>query len=249
MCARCVFDFGGADVEAAADDDALEPPEDIVPSVLGSRGSASWRAGGGTRGARRSPSRVRGRPSAGPCSGCWSPSLCGRGRVAPSSGASQHGAGNAGCRPSGRRKGRRSAQGQDRERRHGSSTLGQVSFTQPATAASSRSSAAREHRIVDALAEAGTPCWADKMNVQIIADPFGRLLWASPALPGAVHDIRALGAVLDAALRAHLTGGLEAADPVEGAPVPGGLPTASPQTGRSTPAQEARGKSPTASAT
>ncbi|MFJ1838949.1 IS5 family transposase [Streptomyces sp. NPDC088175] len=29
------------------------------------------------------------------------------------------------------------------------------------------------------------------MNVQIIADPFGRLLWASPALPGAVHDVRA----------------------------------------------------------
>lgn len=29
------------------------------------------------------------------------------------------------------------------------------------------------------------------MNVQFIADPFGRLLWASAALPGAVHDIRA----------------------------------------------------------
>ncbi|MFE9701387.1 IS5 family transposase [Streptomyces sp. NPDC006270] len=29
------------------------------------------------------------------------------------------------------------------------------------------------------------------MNVQVIADPFGRLLWASPALPGSVHDIRA----------------------------------------------------------
>ncbi|GGJ30548.1 transposase family protein [Streptomyces brasiliensis] len=29
------------------------------------------------------------------------------------------------------------------------------------------------------------------MNVQVIADPFGRLLWASPALPGAVHGIRA----------------------------------------------------------
>ncbi|MQS06011.1 IS5 family transposase [Streptomyces alkaliphilus] len=29
------------------------------------------------------------------------------------------------------------------------------------------------------------------MNVQILADPFGRLLWASPALPGAVHDVRA----------------------------------------------------------
>ncbi|MEU9406706.1 transposase family protein [Streptomyces sp. NPDC048281] len=29
------------------------------------------------------------------------------------------------------------------------------------------------------------------MNVQVIADPSGRLLWASAALPGAVHDIRA----------------------------------------------------------
>ncbi|MFJ4806894.1 transposase family protein [Streptomyces murinus] len=29
------------------------------------------------------------------------------------------------------------------------------------------------------------------MNVQVITDPFGRILWASPALPGAVHDIRA----------------------------------------------------------
>ncbi|MFD8008187.1 transposase family protein [Streptomyces mirabilis] len=29
------------------------------------------------------------------------------------------------------------------------------------------------------------------MNVQVIADPFGHLLWASPVLPGAVHDIRA----------------------------------------------------------
>jgi hypothetical protein len=29
------------------------------------------------------------------------------------------------------------------------------------------------------------------MKVQVIADPAGRLLWASPALPGAVHDIKA----------------------------------------------------------
>jgi hypothetical protein len=29
------------------------------------------------------------------------------------------------------------------------------------------------------------------VNVQVIADPHGRLLWASPALPGAVHDIKA----------------------------------------------------------
>jgi hypothetical protein len=28
------------------------------------------------------------------------------------------------------------------------------------------------------------------MNVQVIADPFGRPLWASPAMPGAVHDVR-----------------------------------------------------------
>ncbi|GAA3654651.1 IS5 family transposase [Streptomyces chitinivorans] len=29
------------------------------------------------------------------------------------------------------------------------------------------------------------------MNVQVLADPAGRLLWASPALPGAIHDVRA----------------------------------------------------------
>ncbi|MFE9969634.1 transposase family protein [Streptomyces hirsutus] len=42
------------------------------------------------------------------------------------------------------------------------------------------------------------------MNVQILADPSGRLLWVSPALPGAVHDIKAarehgiIGALADA---------------------------------------------------
>lgn len=29
------------------------------------------------------------------------------------------------------------------------------------------------------------------MNVQVLADSLGRLIWVSPALPGAVHDIRA----------------------------------------------------------
>ena len=29
------------------------------------------------------------------------------------------------------------------------------------------------------------------MNVQVIADPAGRLVWASPALPGARHDMGA----------------------------------------------------------
>ncbi|WP_438272138.1 transposase family protein [Streptomyces antibioticus] len=26
------------------------------------------------------------------------------------------------------------------------------------------------------------------MNVQVLTDPFGRLLWASPTLPGSTHD-------------------------------------------------------------
>jgi hypothetical protein len=29
------------------------------------------------------------------------------------------------------------------------------------------------------------------MNVQALTDPFGRLLWASPALPGSTHDLTA----------------------------------------------------------
>jgi hypothetical protein len=29
------------------------------------------------------------------------------------------------------------------------------------------------------------------MNVQVLADPLGRLIWVSPALPGAVHDLTA----------------------------------------------------------
>ncbi|EFE72141.1 conserved hypothetical protein [Streptomyces viridosporus ATCC 14672] len=45
------------------------------------------------------------------------------------------------------------------------------------------------------------------MNVQVLADPSGRLLWASPALPGAVHDVRAahehgiIGALADAGVK------------------------------------------------
>lgn len=29
------------------------------------------------------------------------------------------------------------------------------------------------------------------MNVQVLADPASRLVWASPAMPGAVHDLTA----------------------------------------------------------
>jgi hypothetical protein len=44
------------------------------------------------------------------------------------------------------------------------------------------------------------------MNVQVLTDPFGRLLWASPALPGAVHDIRAARehGILDALAQADV---------------------------------------------
>lgn len=46
------------------------------------------------------------------------------------------------------------------------------------------------------------------MNVQVIADPAGRLVWISPAVPGARHDIAAarehgiIDALADAGLRA-----------------------------------------------
>ncbi|MEW1773465.1 transposase family protein [Streptomyces sp. NPDC086777] len=44
------------------------------------------------------------------------------------------------------------------------------------------------------------------MNVQVIADPFGRLLWASPTLPGAVHDVHAARehGIIDALDQAHI---------------------------------------------
>ncbi len=46
------------------------------------------------------------------------------------------------------------------------------------------------------------------MNVQVLTDPFGRLLWASPALPGAVHDVRAARehGIIDALKEAGIDG-------------------------------------------
>jgi hypothetical protein len=48
---------------------------------------------------------------------------------------------------------------------------------------------------IDRIA-ADTPYYSGKhkrhgMNIQVLTDPFGRLLWASPALPGATHDLTA----------------------------------------------------------
>ncbi|WP_405573813.1 transposase family protein [Streptomyces phaeochromogenes] len=44
------------------------------------------------------------------------------------------------------------------------------------------------------------------MNVQVITDPHGRLLWASAALPGAIHDIKAARThgIIDALTKAGL---------------------------------------------
>lgn len=45
------------------------------------------------------------------------------------------------------------------------------------------------------------------MNVQVLTDAFGRLLWVSPALPGAVHDVRAdrEHGIIDALAQADVT--------------------------------------------
>ncbi|MFE2537074.1 IS5 family transposase [Streptomyces sp. NPDC059371] len=45
------------------------------------------------------------------------------------------------------------------------------------------------------------------MNVQVIADPKGRLMWASPALAGAVHDVRAARehSIIEALAEASIT--------------------------------------------
>ncbi len=44
------------------------------------------------------------------------------------------------------------------------------------------------------------------MNVQVLADPAGRLIWASPALPGSRHNIAAPGEhdILDALAQAAI---------------------------------------------
>jgi hypothetical protein len=53
------------------------------------------------------------------------------------------------------------------------------------------------------------------VNVQVIADPSGRLVWASTALPGARHDMGAarehgiIDAIADVGVRAVGSGGLK----------------------------------------
>ncbi|MFF4349405.1 transposase family protein [Streptomyces sp. NPDC001530] len=63
---------------------------------------------------------------------------------------------------------------------------------------------------IDRIA-ADTPYYSGKhkrhgMNVQVLADPFGRLLWASAALPGSTHDLTAARhhGIIDALTTAEL---------------------------------------------
>ncbi|MFC8177019.1 transposase family protein [Streptomyces sp. NPDC057325] len=64
---------------------------------------------------------------------------------------------------------------------------------------------------IDRIA-AGTPYYSGKhkrhgVNVQVLTDPFGRLLWASPALPGSTHNLTAAWqhGIIDALAAAGLT--------------------------------------------
>ncbi|MGW4626916.1 transposase family protein [Streptomyces rubiginosohelvolus] len=63
---------------------------------------------------------------------------------------------------------------------------------------------------IDRIA-ADTPYYSGKhkrhgMNVQVLTDPFGRLLWASPALPGSTQDLTAARThgIVKALIDAHL---------------------------------------------
>ncbi|MFE7757224.1 transposase family protein [Streptomyces sp. NPDC057429] len=51
------------------------------------------------------------------------------------------------------------------------------------------------------------------VNVQVLTDPFGRLLWTSPALPGSVHDLTAARThgIIDALAAAELKCGADKA--------------------------------------
>ncbi|MFE3168960.1 transposase family protein [Streptomyces sp. NPDC059224] len=65
------------------------------------------------------------------------------------------------------------------------------------------------------------------LNVQVLADPAGRLLWASPALAGAIHDIRAarehgiLGALASADIPRWADKGYQGAGPAARVPFRG----------------------------
>jgi hypothetical protein len=78
------------------------------------------------------------------------------------------------------------------------------------------------------------------MNVRVPADPAGRLLWISPALPGTVHDIRAarehgiIHALTEAALACWADKGYQAPAARSALPTAAGGTRSRPASGRST---------------
>jgi hypothetical protein len=82
---------------------------------------------------------------------------------------------------------------------------------------------------IDRIA-ADTPYYTGKhkrhgMNVQVLTDPFGRLLWASPALPGSTHDLTAARqhGIIDALAEADVKCWADKAYQGAGAPCPGAV--------------------------
>ncbi|WP_432124557.1 transposase family protein [Streptomyces sp. C10-9-1] len=78
---------------------------------------------------------------------------------------------------------------------------------------------------IDRIA-ADTPYYSGKhkrhgMNVQVLTDPFGRLLWASPALPGSTHDLTAARqhGIIETLTEAGLNGWADKAYQGAGGPV------------------------------
>lgn len=65
------------------------------------------------------------------------------------------------------------------------------------------------------------------MNIQVLTDPFGRLLWVSPALPGATHDLTAarshgiVDALAAAGLKCWADKGVPRHWPAHPSPLPG----------------------------
>lgn len=91
---------------------------------------------------------------------------------------------------------------------------------------------------IDRIA-ADTPYYSGKhkrhgMNVQVLTDPFGRLLWASPALPGSTHDLTAARqhGIIDALAAAGLKCWADKAYQAAGRPVRPRFEAATSSSGR-----------------
>ena len=84
------------------------------------------------------------------------------------------------------------------------------------------------------------------VNVQLLADPAGRLIWASPALPGSTHDLTAarrhglITALTSAAIATFADKGYLGASGAVGTAVPGSWPRRLPQDVQPSPRNDPR---------